>query len=59
MDAGAYEQSSVCHDGRLFVTHIHSQSSAGDLITINIQRKLIELVMAEVVGVRVYAAQKV
>jgi hypothetical protein len=57
MDARVFEQSSVCHDGRLFMTHIHSQSTARNLFAINTRRKVIDIVMAEVVRVRVDAAE--
>jgi hypothetical protein len=59
MDAGAHEQSSVCHDGRLFVTHILCLSAVRNLFAVNLQRKLIDVVMAKFVGVRVYAAEKI
>jgi hypothetical protein len=59
VSARAYERSSVCHDGCRFVTHIHCQTSARELLSVHVQRKVIDVVMAEVLRVRIHAAQKI
>jgi len=53
VNARAFEQCRVPSDGRLLVTHIQRQALARILSTIHIHREVGQIVMAEIIRIRI------
>jgi len=59
VNADAFEQCSVTSDGRFLVTHVQRQALARNLCTVHIHGEVGQIVMAEIIGVRISRAEKV
>jgi len=59
VNADAFEQCSLPSDGRFLVTHVQRKALARDLSTIDIHGEVGQIVMAEIIRVRISGAAKV
>ena len=59
VNADAFKQCSLPFDGRFFVTHVQRQALARNLSTIHVHSEVGQIVMAEIIRVRISRTEKV
>jgi len=59
VNADAFEQCSVSFDGRFFVSHVQRQALARNLSSIDVYGEAGQIVMAEIIRVRISRTEKV
>jgi len=57
--AGTFEQCRLTSDGRFLVAHIHRQALARNLSTVHIHGEVGQIVMAEIIRIRISRTEKV
>ena len=58
VNADAFEQCSVPFDGRFFVTHVQREALATNLSTVHLHGEVGQIVMAEIIRVRISRTEK-
>jgi hypothetical protein len=58
MYARSIKERPLCHDRCFLVTHIYRQAFARDLFAVHVQREVTEIILTEVVRVRIQRAEK-
>jgi hypothetical protein len=58
MNAGCIGKRPISHDGCFFVAHVQIQTLVRDLFNVDVQSKIIEIILSELERVRFYGAQK-
>jgi len=59
VNAGAFEQCRVTSDGRFLVIHVQRQALVRNLSTVHIHCEVGQIVMAEIIRVRIFRTEKV